>query len=158
MEKSFIAFLTGLPADKLTALAKPLAKAKGAVVTVQNVLDKFGVLAWEKLLDGLETSTIETIAKELAVSVDAVEHRRTSLINAIALASSNKTHESLAALSNESNQLIWVDLGIKHALDAEMIVEELFIGGMQALIGQWTVTHMNSVISSYSITTRSTWP
>lgn len=155
MDTKFIDFLKTLPSDKLSALAKAPAKGKATVSPVQLVLDKFGVLGWERLLARLTTENVQALAGHLSVEIAAAEKREV-LIKTVSSHVSNKTKESLDSLQGDLLQVIWTDLNIEGDADTDILELELFIGGIEALISLWTVPQLNSVIEHYQIPSRST--
>lgn len=155
MAKRFVQFLEALPNDKLTALAKPAAPGQQRAAYVQLVLDKFGVLGWEKLLERLDTTTLQQMGREL--SVGSAEHDdRQYLLKNIPSTVSDKTHETIKTFSTDLLDNMWADLDISGELELEMIILELFIGGIEAIIGIFTIPQMNDVIDAFHIKTQGT--
>lgn len=156
MSKRFVQFLESLPNDKLTALAKPAAAGQQRAHYVQLVLDKFGVYGWEKLLERLDTTTLQQMGREL--SVGSAEHDdRQYLLKNIPSTVSDTTHETIKAFTADLLKNVWTDLNISGELDLEMIILELFIGGIEAIIGIFTITQMNDIIDFLQIPTQSTY-
>jgi hypothetical protein len=155
MAQNFENFVASLPNDKLMALAKPIGADRSRSTIVQHVLDKFGVLGWEKLLLRLDTTTLQAMRRELAVETEGHDNRDL-LLKEIPKLVSNTTHETIASFSMELLDTIWSNLGIELTADVNVLVLELFIGGIEAIVGIWTITQMNEVIDTYQITSRST--
>lgn len=153
MAQDFVNFVSSLPNDKLMALAKPIGSDRSRSAIVQHVLDKFGLLGWEKMLNRLDTTTLQALGEELAVETGGHDNRAL-LLKEIPKLVSDKTHETLAALSNELIDIMWQNLGIEHSPDLETLVLELFIGGIEAIVGIWTITQMNDIIELYQIQSR----
>lgn len=155
MSKKFVKFLESLPNDKLKALAKPAPAEQPRATYVQMVLDKFGVLGWEKLLERLDTTTLQQMGQEL--SVGSAEHDdRQYLLKNIPPTVSDNTHEVIKAFSTELLNSMWEDLNISGELELEMLILELFIGGIEAIIGIFTITQMNEIIDTFQIQSQST--
>lgn len=147
--------MEALPNDKLTALAKPAAPGQQRAAYVQLVLDKFGVLGWEKLLERLDTTTLQQMGRELSVGSAEHDDRQYYLKN-IPSAVADKTHETIKTFSTELLDSMWADLDISGELELEMIILELFIGGIEAIIGIFTIPQMNDVIDAFQINTQGT--
>lgn len=154
MASSFVDFINSLPDDKLMALAKPIGSDRARATIVQVVLDKFGVLGWQKLLERLDTTTLQAIGNEVAVEHDD----RASLLKTIPKMVSATTHETLASFSTSLVDIMWENLGIIGKPELEILVDELFIGGIESIVGIWTITQMNEIIDTYHISSRSTTP
>jgi hypothetical protein len=150
MTESFVNFINSLPDKQLMALAKPIGNSRERDAVVQIVLDKFGNLGWEHLLGRLTTATLQVIGNELAVEHDD----RETLLKTIPQKVSGQTHETLASFSAGLVEAMWRDLEIKYTPDLETLVLELFIGGIEAIIGIWTIPQMNEVIDLYQIPSR----
>lgn len=156
MATAFEEFVASLPDEKLMALAKPVGADRSRTAIAQQVMDKFGQLGWEKMLERLATTTLQQIGRE--VSVEMTKHDdRQYLLKSIPKLVSDRTHESLAALSTDLLNTIWEDLGIMHNLDLEILVLELFIGGIESIVGIWTITQLNDVVDVYQIPSRGTF-
>jgi len=153
MASSFVEFVNTLPNDKLMALAKPIGADRTRSAIVQHVLDKFGVFGWEKFLARLDTMTLKAIASELAVDFG---DDRATLLKSIPKHVSNSTHEVISSFSVDLLNAMWENLGILYEPDLEMLLLELFIGGIEAIVGTWTITQMNEIIDVYQISSRST--
>jgi hypothetical protein len=152
MASSFIDFVNSLPNDKLLALAKPIGPDRARSSIVQHALDKFGVLGWEKMLVRLDTTTLQSMGSELSVEFDD----RETLLKTIPKMVSNTTHETLASFSTDLLNTMWENLGIMLEPDLETLVLELFIGGIESIVGVWTIPQMNEIIDTYQIPSRST--
>lgn len=157
MATAFEEFVASLPDVLLMSLAKPVGADRSRTAIAQHVMDKFGQLGWEKLLARLDTTTLQQLGREVSVDTKKSDDRQ-YLLKSIPKLVSDRTHEALEALSTELLNTMWSNLGILHQIKLEILVLELFIGGIESIVGLWTITQLNEVVDIYQIPSRGTYP